>query len=87
MRGKETFNRTETVSGDTVNRLVFMLTVFAWVVLGIGTLLCLKNVNDFNDANLELMIGIGFLVASVQIYVIGVAIKLFSDEVENNKAE
>jgi len=57
-------------------RMTQTMTAIAWVVLGIGVLLCLTNITDFNDRNTGLMIGIGFLIASVNIYVIGTAISL-----------
>ncbi|MDF2663027.1 MAG: hypothetical protein K0Q94_5818, partial [Paenibacillus sp.] len=38
---------------------------------------CLVNVTEFSDRNLGLMIGVGFLIGSVQIYMIGAAIRLF----------
>jgi hypothetical protein len=56
------------------------MNAIAWLVLGAGLLLCLLNVNEFNDQNLGLMIGIGCLIASVQIYVIGTVVNL----VQNN---
>jgi len=43
----------------------------------------LVKVSDFSDRNLGLMVGIGFLVGSVQIYMIGAAIRLF----HHNKAK
>jgi hypothetical protein len=74
-------NKTASVSNvettkPNVKRLVRTMTAIAWIVLGIGVLLCLLNLNDFNDQNVGLMIGIGFLVGSVHIYVIGTAIGL-----------
>ncbi|MNW16693.1 hypothetical protein D3C71_2156270 [compost metagenome] len=52
------------------------MTAIAWVVLGIGVLLCLMNLSHFSDKNIGLMVGIGFLIGSVHIYVIGTAIGL-----------
>lgn len=57
-------------------RLFGAMHAMAWIALGIGVLLCLSNIRDFSDQNLMLMIGIGFLVGSVHIYVIGTAIRL-----------
>ena len=59
-----------------VNRLVKMMTVAAWVALGFGLLLCLLNLHHFSDRNPSLMIGMGFMVGSVFIYVIRTAIHL-----------
>lgn len=49
----------------------------AWVVAAVGVLFCLWNVSEFNDRNLSLMIGMGCIIASVQIAVIGLAVELF----------
>ncbi|MDF2714260.1 MAG: hypothetical protein K0R28_1185 [Paenibacillus sp.] len=65
------------------NRLASFMTVAAWIALAIGLLTCLFEVSDFSDRNLGLMVGIGFLVGSVQIYMIGAAIRLF----HHNKAK
>ncbi|MDQ6420221.1 hypothetical protein RB620_12315 [Paenibacillus sp. LHD-117] len=59
-----------------VKRLVNVMTIIAWGVLSIGVLLCLINLSHFSDKNIGLMVGIGFLVGSVHIYVIGTAIGL-----------
>lgn len=58
------------------SRVAKMTTAVAWAFLGIGFLLCLLNMNEFNDHNTGLMVGIGFLVGSVHVYVIGTAIRL-----------
>jgi Na+/phosphate symporter len=63
-------------SENSVRRLVSLMTWMAWVILGIGVLLCIMNLNQFNDRNPGLMIGIGFLVGSVHIYFIGTAMGL-----------
>lgn len=57
-------------------KLVKIMHVMAWIALTIGVILCLTNITDFNDRNFGLMVGIGFLVGSVHIYVIGTAIGL-----------
>ncbi|WJH36076.1 hypothetical protein N6H14_09415 [Paenibacillus sp. CC-CFT747] len=44
-------------------------------VLAVGVLLCLMTISDFRDTNLGLMVGIGFLIASVQIFTIGTMIR------------
>ncbi|WP_040949926.1 hypothetical protein [Gorillibacterium massiliense] len=51
-------------------------TVVAWTLLGCGLMLCLFNLNHFNDRNLGLMAGTGFLVASFFIYTIGTSMHL-----------
>lgn len=68
-------NQTKPTKSD-VKRLVKVMTAIAWGVLGIGVLLCLINLSHFSDQNVGLMVGIGFLIGSVHIYVIGTAIGL-----------
>lgn len=68
-----------------VKRLVHMMTVIAWVILGVGFLLCLFNLGHFSDQNVGLMVGIGFLVGSVHIYVIGTAIGLVHARMTSNE--
>ncbi|MFF2094180.1 hypothetical protein [Paenibacillus sp. NPDC058174] len=59
-----------------VKRLVSLMTAFAWTALSIGVLLCLIKLGHFSEENVLLMLGIGFLVGSVFIFVIGTAIGL-----------
>ncbi|MCA0758272.1 hypothetical protein KP806_24765 [Paenibacillus sp. N4] len=70
-----TISQVHTGKSD-VTRLVKAMTAIAWAVLGIGVLLCLINISHFSDKNVGLMVGLGFLVGSVHIYVIGTAIGL-----------
>lgn len=58
-------------------RLSSFMTIAAWVTLSIGLLTCLFQLSDFSDRNLGLMIGLGFMIGSVQIYTIGAAMRLF----------
>lgn len=73
-------------SQPDAGRLVNIMTIIAWLVLGIGVVMCLANIADFNDRNWGLMIGIGFLVGSVHIYVIGTAIGLVHKRALNQAA-
>lgn len=66
-----------------VGRLVSIMTMMAWLALAVGVVLCLVNISNFNDQNWGLMIGIGFLVGSVHIYVIGTAIGLVHKRATN----
>ncbi|MEW9698729.1 hypothetical protein [Paenibacillus sp. SI8] len=59
-----------------VRPLVKLMTIAAWALLGIGLILSLFNINHFSDRNTSLMVGIGFMVGSVHIYVIRTAIHL-----------
>ncbi|OMF29090.1 hypothetical protein BK133_18300 [Paenibacillus sp. FSL H8-0548] len=70
-----TISQTQPSKSD-VKRLVNAMTVIAWVILAIGVLLSLINLSHFSDQNVGLMVGIGFLIGSVHIYVIGTAIGL-----------
>ncbi|SFI41655.1 hypothetical protein SAMN02799624_00916 [Paenibacillus sp. UNC496MF] len=58
------------------NALFQAMKIAAWAALIIGAVLCLTNYSDFSDSNRRLMAGIGFLVGSVFIYMIGTAINL-----------
>lgn len=49
-----------------------MLKWVAMVVLGVGLVCCLLNITEFNDRNLGLMVGLGFLVGGSQIMLFGV---------------
>ena len=64
-------------------KLVKIMTLIAWVILSVGVILCLANITQFNDRNIGLMVGIGFLVGSVHIYVIGTAISLVHSRAMN----
>ncbi|CAM3382984.1 hypothetical protein [Marinicrinis lubricantis] len=68
-------NRNQRSERD-VNRLVRIMTGAAWIALGFGLLLSLMNLHHFSDRNTSLMVGIGFMVGSVHIYVIRTAIDL-----------
>lgn len=60
----------------SVQRLVRWLTVAAWATLIVGLGLSLIQIGHFSEKNVTLMVGIGFLVGSVHIYVIRTAIHL-----------
>lgn len=64
-------------------KLVNIMTILAWIALGVGVALCLFNLGHFSDQNVGLMVGIGFLVGSVHIYVIGTAIGLVDARAAN----
>ncbi|WP_127531250.1 hypothetical protein [Paenibacillus kobensis] len=64
--------------------LVWIMTIAAWAALTIGVVLCLMYLQPFNDRNWGLMIGIGFLVGSVHIYVIRTAIHLVNTRREQS---
>ncbi|MCM3786310.1 hypothetical protein M3231_25520 [Neobacillus mesonae] len=57
-------------------RMVFMMTVMAWVALITGVVICLFNLHALTNSNMGIMVGIGFLVGSVYIYFIGKAMGL-----------
>ncbi|CAI6081737.1 hypothetical protein [Cohnella sp. JJ-181] len=48
----------------------------AAVIIAFGVICSALNMNEFNDGNLGLMIGIGFLVGGLQILLFGVAAPL-----------
>ncbi|MFC5701519.1 hypothetical protein ACFPVX_09485 [Cohnella faecalis] len=41
------------------------------VIIALGILCCIWNISQFNDRNLGLMVGIGFLVGGAQILIFG----------------
>ncbi|OXM88368.1 hypothetical protein [Paenibacillus rigui] len=70
-----------------VQRLVNWMTGAAWSILTIGILLCLSNVQHFSDRNPSLMVGLGFLVGSVFIYVIRTAIHLVHSRMQQSDSD
>lgn len=60
-------------------------TVIAWTLLVCGVVLVLFNLSEFNDRNLGLMVGIGFLVGSVFIYTIGTNMHLVQARKANGR--
>lgn len=57
-------------------KMVFMMTVMAWIALITGVIICLFNLHALRHSNTGIMVGIGFLVGSVYIYFIGKAMGL-----------
>lgn len=53
-----------------------MMTAIAWFCLIAGVALTLFTITNYSDQNHLLMIGIGFLIASVFIYIIGLFMAL-----------
>jgi len=62
-----------------------MLKWVAMIVLGVGILCCLLNIAQFNDRNLGLMVGIGFLIGGSQIMLFGVIAPLMQKNQENSQ--
>lgn len=62
--------------GRSVQRIVRWMTGAAWTTLLTGLGLSLFNLHHFSEQNAELMVGIGFMIGSVHIYVIRTAIHL-----------
>jgi hypothetical protein len=67
----------------SVQHLVRWMTIAAWTTLLIGLGLSLLNVAHFSEQNVALMVGIGFMVGSVHIYVIRTAIHLVHTHAPN----
>lgn len=57
---------------------------FAWIAIGIGTLLFVGNMSGFSFKNLPLMVSIGFLIAGMNIFVLSTAFKLLIIRTEKN---
>ncbi|MGG1517316.1 hypothetical protein ABE504_18030 [Paenibacillus oryzisoli] len=66
----------ERVEQRDVSPLVKWMTIAAWSLLAIGLVLSLISIEQFSDKNYTLMIGVGFMVGSVHVYVIRTAIHL-----------
>jgi|GEM_PF-795393 len=67
-------------SGNAVKHSGFkaaeMLRYFAWLAIAVGTFLFAVNVNDFRGDNLGLMVAIGFLIAGMNIFLLGTVFSL-----------
>ncbi|MFB9274692.1 hypothetical protein [Cohnella cellulosilytica] len=60
-----------------------MLKWVAMVVIAVGIVCCVLNIAQFNDQNLGLMIGIGFLIGGAQIMLFGVVAPLMQKNQES----
>ncbi|MBB6734455.1 hypothetical protein [Cohnella zeiphila] len=56
--------------------LFLVMQIAAWGGFCAGVILCLLRLGNFSDSNGYLMAGIGFLVGSVFVYMIGTAMNL-----------
>jgi sugar phosphate permease len=63
-----------------------MLKWVAMIVIGVGVICCIMNLAEFNDRNLGLMVGIGFLVGGSQIMLFGVIAPLMQRNQEPSQA-
>jgi hypothetical protein len=63
-----------------------MLKWVAMIVIGVGIVCCMMNIAQFNDRNLGLMVGIGFLVGGSQIMLFGVIAPLMQRNQEPAQA-
>jgi hypothetical protein len=63
-----------------------MLKWVAMIVIGVGIICCIMNIAEFNDRNLGLMIGIGFLIGGSQIMLFGVIAPLMQRNQEPAQA-
>jgi hypothetical protein len=64
-----------------------MLKWVAMIVIGVGIICCMINIAQFNDRNLGLMVGIGFLIGGSQIMLFGVIAPLMQRNQEFTQAE
>jgi sugar phosphate permease len=63
-----------------------MLKWVAMIVIVVGVICCIMNLAEFNDRNLGLMVGIGFLVGGSQIMLFGVIAPLMQRNQEPSQA-
>lgn len=82
-----TVSQAQPASIAVVKKLVTLMTIFAWTALTLGVLMCLVNITHFSDKNVWLMVGLGFMVGSVFIFVIGTAIGLVHARMSQQLAE
>jgi hypothetical protein len=61
-----------------------MLKWVAMIVIGVGIVCCILNIAQFNDRNLGLMVGIGFLIGGSQILLFGVIAPLMQRNQESS---
>ncbi|WEK54004.1 MAG: hypothetical protein P0Y55_15790 [Candidatus Cohnella colombiensis] len=54
----------------------------AMIAIVVGIVVSIMNIAQFNDRNLGLMIGIGFLIGGVQIMMFGIVFPLFQKNQE-----
>ena len=59
-----------------------MLKWVAMIVISVGVLCCVMNIAQFNDRNLGLMVGMGFLIGGSQIMLFGVIAPLMQRDQE-----
>ncbi|MBB6733074.1 hypothetical protein [Cohnella zeiphila] len=52
------------------------------IVIACGIVCCVWNLSQFNDRNLGLMVGIGFLVGGIQILMFGMVAPLMQKKTE-----
>ncbi|MBN2980788.1 hypothetical protein [Cohnella algarum] len=62
-----------------------MLKWIALVIIAFGVVFSAIHIAEFNDKNLGLMIGIGFLVGGLQIWIFGVAAPLMQKMQDERK--
>jgi len=80
---KKEWRKEGRMAENSVNRderdgksLFVAMQIAAWCGLGVGVALCLLRLGHFSDSNASLMAGIGFMVGSVFVYIIGTAMNL-----------
>lgn len=64
------------------SKVAAIMQVFAWITLIGGLFVCLFNLSHFSDSNLGLMVGIGMMIAGMQIYGIGTFVNLLHTKTE-----
>lgn len=67
-----------------MRRSVSILSIFGWIALAIGIVTILFNLSDFSDRNLGLMVGIGFVVGSIFIFIIGKSLGILRKKEEDD---
>lgn len=73
-----------TTNGAEAIKIRKFMTFIAWTFLIIGMILSLVSLGNYSDKNHVLMVGIGFLIASVNTYIIGLCMALMFKAPQEN---
>ncbi len=63
-----------------------MSRMFKWIaaaIVALGIIFCMANIAEFNDRNLGLMVGIGFLIGGLFVFLSGAAFSLLQQNAES----
>ncbi|GAA4719750.1 hypothetical protein [Brevibacillus fulvus] len=67
------------------HRVAAIMQVLAWISLIAGIFVSFYHGSDFSDQNLGLMVGIGMVIAGMQIFGVGTFVHLLHSKEENDR--